>query len=110
MYAADQRNDAGDVRRRHRRAAEQTVLSAGLRAENVHTGRGQLHAAGAEVGKGGELIVVVRGGDGDDVVGVEAGRVKRLDVVVARAVAGAGDKDVAVIGGVADRLLKERIG
>src|SRR5207249_10871392 len=117
MLAHHQGDDAGDVWRRHRRAAVVTVGAVGRgkavrrRAEDIDAWGGDVDGGGAVVGESRQLVVPVSGRHRDDVVEVVAGRIAGGGVVVDAiakviAVAGRGHENVAVGPGVADRVIQ----
>ncbi len=99
-HRAQQRGDAGDMRRGHRRAAHDFVRSgeparlAGAElepvrdgAQDVHARRGKVNRRGAVAGERGELVVVIGRRHGHHVGQVVAGRVVRVLVIVRAVVA-----------------------
>ena len=79
---------AGDVRRGHAAAAIRSVTPTRQRAVNVRSRGPQIDGAGAVVAKQSKVVVMIGGGDGQDVGQVEAGRIVWLHVVVDVVVAG----------------------
>src|SRR5262249_35830971 len=121
VQVVHQRHHARDVRRGHRRAADGSVVGGNAilphgrrhegrhRAEDVDAGGADVHSRGAVVGEAGQGVVMVGGGDRNDIVQVVAGRVGRSKIIVGTVVARGGDENVAVVAGKGDGVVQSLV-
>ena len=97
------------MRRSHGRSAEIAIRGARQRGEDVNPRRDEMHRRRSEVREGRQGIGVGGGRHGNQVRGIEGGRVTRRGVHILSAVAGGGhEKHIVRIGPV--NLIQERLG
>ena len=104
----EQRDGAGDVRRRHRRAAVRGVTVAGHGGIDRGARRGDVHARRPIIREARETVRAVGGGDGDHRGARVVGRIGRSDVVVDAFVARGGHEEDARIAARLDRPAEGR--